>query len=287
MRPVFSFAFPLLLMYAAGCRFEVQGNDASSGTPPAPDLAARADSALDAGAHGFVDAAGSSTTTDASSPTCTLVSETFGASASTRWTLAGNAYLDPTSNELVLTTLHTNVAGSAFYDVPIYTQAFDATFTIGLLGGSGADGLALVFAKGTSAAGLGAYGNGVANTAWGLGYLGMDGWAVEFDTYKDSNNGDPDNNHVGYMDATTGKHWLTGSPTETLHSETRRNVHVRFTGAHLLVAVDGVDVIDADVPVPFTPDTYYFGFTGAAGGETDYHLISDFELMVGDPVTCF
>jgi len=47
-----------------------------------------------------------------------------------------------------------------------------------------------------------------------LGYQGMTGYAVEFDTYQ--NGSDPSGNHIAWMQASTGTHLLVGEPAFTL-----------------------------------------------------------------------
>jgi hypothetical protein len=223
-------------------------------------------------------------------PACTRVSETFDVDPSPRWALAGDASFDASAHVLQLTTTNIDVAGSAFFATAIFTPAFDVRFDFRIGDGTGADGMAFVFAKADSAAKLGPYGNGQLNSGWGLGYLNMDGFALELDTFKNSGNSDPDNNHVALMLASTGTHLLTASPpAPPLHASPSRSAHMRWTASHILVEIDGVKVLDEDLPpsIVFTPDQYWFGFTGAGGGFTDRHTVRDFNLVVGPAGVCF
>src|SRR5947209_4121233 len=109
--------------------------------------------------------------------------------------------------------------------------------------------IAWQLARTPSTPGLAPFGNGQPNTGYGLGYFGMDGIAVELDTFQNGGNGDPDNNHVALMRTSDGTHLLTGTPpAPPLHSSSGRTAHIRFTGAHVTVEIDNMKTIDADVP---------------------------------------
>ena len=227
---------------------------------------------------------------DLVTPPCVVVTESFAADPAASWTLLGDATYDAVGKRLQVTSLGNNVAGSAFYSQPLRTEAFDASFTFRISDGQGADGMAFVFAKATNATALVPFGNGQANLGYGLGYLGMKGFAVELDTFNNITNGDPNDNHVALMRASDGAHLLVGTPAQPpLHSSMERQAHVRFTGTHVLIEIDGVKIIEADLPSgsTFTTDEYYFGFTGSSGGWTDRHSITNFKLTVGAPGTCF
>ncbi len=220
---------------------------------------------------------------------CTHLSEPFSADAAKRWTLMGDATVDVSVGGLQLTSLGFNVAGSAFYDTPLREGAFDASFHFRVADGSGADGLAFVVARAASPGALPPYGNGGVNAGYGLGYLGMDGFAVEIDTFMNVGNGDPNANHVALVHTSDGAHLLTGTPTSPLRSTTARVAHIRMTATHLLVEIDGVAIIDGDLPTGFAPPTgdVYFGFTAAASALNDHHAVSDLTLDVGPAGVCF
>ena len=223
---------------------------------------------------------------DLASP-CTRVSATFADDPAARWSLMGDATVDAAG--LQLTSLGYNVAGSAFYDTAIASDAFDATFTFRMGDGSGADGLAFVVARATSAGALAPYGNGAINEGYGLGYLGMDGLAVELDTFMDVGNGDPNGNHVAVVRTSDGAHLLFASPGSLLRSTASRTAHVRVTSTHVIVELDGDRALDADLPsglsIPSGP--VFFGFTAASSALNDRHGIRDLTLIVGPAATCF
>jgi hypothetical protein len=274
--------FAICVLPVAGCRFDVTGLD--KGASVLPDLAMATPSGRDGSPSDPPDMA---RMRDAAAlpdmaETCVTISEPFDTST---WVLAGAASLD-SQQQMQLTTTEHNRAGSAFLSRSLYTPGFDANFHFRMWDGSGADGLAFVFAKAPNAAALGVYGDKQVNLAWSLGYLHMNGFAVELDTYQNDNNNDPNDNHVGFMVTSTGKHLLAGTPAVSLRNDAGHDAHVRFDGTHVRVDIDGSAVIDADVPAdpdsaPFAPDQYWFGFSGASGGLNDHHTVSDLTLVVG------
>jgi hypothetical protein len=312
-RRILEIAFIALLgSGAAGCRFAIPGLSIDAGaqagqaTPPltALDLAETQpgeamDLALGPTPPTTMDMARPLSIADMANSIdmtsgCVHVNETFASDPTARWTLQGNATYDANNQRLQVTSPDTNVAGSAFYNQPLFTVAFDARFDFRINDGSGADGLAFVLARSGSVAGLGPFGNGQMNMGFGLGYFGMDGLAIELDTFQNLSavpgQSDPDNNHVGFMLTAEGKHLLTGTPpAPPLHSGMTRTAHVRFTGAHVTVEIDGKKTLDGDVTAEanFNPGTFFFGFTGASGGITDRHTVTNFQLIVGPAGICF
>jgi hypothetical protein len=274
----------LVFGLAVGCRFDVLGSWSTSAPAAPPDLAAAPPPA----APDLGDEADLGATPDLLSP-CTRISDRFAADPTGRWALAGDASWDAAHQALQLTSVNFDVAGSAFWATPLYTPAFDARFDFRISDGSGADGLAFVFAKAASVGALVPFGNGQFNTGYGIGYLTMNGFAVELDTFPNFDRGDPNGNHVALVATASGTHLLTASPSSSLHGNGTRVAHIRFDGRHLLIELDGVKILDADLPktTTFVPDSYFFGFTAAAGGLTDHHAIGAFNLVVGPGDLCF
>ena len=267
---------------AAGCQFRpnplylppTSDLAPTAATPPAPDDLS-SPPATDLGAPG----------NDLLSP-CTHVSASFAAASVPDWSLMGDASLD--AGGLQLTSLGFNVAGSAFYGAAIASDAFDATFTFRISDGTGADGIAFVVARAASAGALAPFGNGALNEGYGLGYLGMDGFAIELDTFMDVGNGDPNGNHVALVRTSDGAHLLAGTPGSLLRSSTAQSAHVRLTRTHVLVEIDGGKALDADLPGAFAMPSgpVFYGFTAASSSFTDRHAISDLSLVVGPAAIC-
>ncbi len=190
------------------------------------------------------------------------------------WQLNGNSLLEGTS--LVLTKASGNQAGSAFWPTAVNPLNLSIEFTISIGGGSGADGLALVFAdpgKGAKPTSLGEHGGG-------LGFAGIPGIAVAFDTFKNSVN--PSNNFVGISDGRGSGagllHWLgTYTPTSSLRSGTHR-VKVSTAGGAIAIYLDGTKLGSLAVTLP---SSAYIGFSGGTGGLTDRHAVSQLSVAAG------
>jgi hypothetical protein len=190
------------------------------------------------------------------------------------WQLNGNALLE--SPSLVLTKATANQAGSAFWPTKVDPRNLAYEFTISIGGGSGADGLAFVIGDATrtaTAKSLGEQGGG-------LGFAKITGWAVAFDTYKNSAN--PSNNFVGISDGagtTAGTlHWLTTfNVAASLRTGTHK-VKVDTAGGAIAVWLDGTKLGNVSVTLP---SSAYVGFSGGTGGSTDRHAVTGFTVAAG------
>src|SRR5271154_2248695 len=121
------------------------------------------------------------------------------------WTLNGSAEL--TATELQLTEAAALQAGTAFWPNEVNAQNITVEYDATIGGGSGADGLALVFGDASS----GAAPTSLGLDGGGLGFSGIPGVAVALDTYKNEVN--PSNNFAGVSDGPTSTagdllHWL-------------------------------------------------------------------------------
>lgn len=193
------------------------------------------------------------------------------APATPAWTLNGNATL-PSAGVLKLTGLTRSVAGSAFFTAPLDSSrhlrvAFDTT--IGGGGTSGADGQTLVLADAAAArpTALGPSGGA-------LGYSGIPGIAVAFDTYRGAV--DPSANFVGIANGTNGAvdrlAWLaTSSAIPNLRTATR-HVVVDVDAGVMSVSIDGTQYLSQAVSLP---PNVLLGFTGATGWVLDNHQVSN------------
>jgi hypothetical protein len=182
------------------------------------------------------------------------------------WQLNGSAKLE--SPSLVLTGVGTFLGGSAFWPTQLSAQNRTIEFEMTIGGGTGADGLALVFAD----ASKGATPKSLGESGGGLGFGGIPGIAVAFDTYKNAVN--PSNNFVGISEAkgTEGRtlRWLsTANVTPSLRAT--HKIKVATEGGTVGVWIDGTKVGSFTVTLPTKA---YIGFTGATGGLTDRHAIA-------------
>ncbi len=184
------------------------------------------------------------------------------------WTLNGAAVLSGSS--LQLTPAVANSAGSAFWPQTVDPRALKIEYEATIGGGTGADGMALVFAdpsKGAKATSLGVGGGG-------LGFSGIPGLAVALDEYKNSVN--PSNNFVGVTDGPTAEapdlmHWLGTATLLSPLQEATHQITVTTTATTIIVAVDGTTVLSQPV---ILPSSAYIGFSAGTGGLTNRHAIA-------------
>ncbi|MET8536262.1 choice-of-anchor D domain-containing protein [Streptomyces sp. NPDC005065] len=181
------------------------------------------------------------------------------------WTFNGSAALSGT--DLVLTKAVQNTAGSAVQGTAVPSARLRANFTAAIGGGTGADGLAflLLDASRTTPKALGALGGG-------LGYSGLPGIAVTLDTRRNGN--DPSANFVGVAIGGTGdklQYAATSTAVPALRTGTHAVGVTVTTAGHLLVSIDGKQIIDTAVNLP---QNVLVGFSGATGGSTDNHTVS-------------
>jgi hypothetical protein len=190
------------------------------------------------------------------------------------WTHNGTASIAAgtvTSTQAVATS-----AGSAFFNVPLESRHLVVEFEQTIGGGTGADGQTLAFADASKATpkSLGASGGG-------LGFSGIPGIAVAFDTYKNSVN--PSNNFVGITNgpgsAPDLMHWLaTATAIPALRTGTHR-IKIEALSGTITVWIDGAQALSAAVALP---PKVLLGFTGGTGGLTDVHQAANV-LVTGDP----
>jgi hypothetical protein len=280
----------VLLCGGGGCTFNVRAADPSStiivvdmamsdlASPSSSDLASPSPSDL-------------AVLPDLANPACTHIDESFLSDPSARWAFDGAAVYDANAKALQINpALAVGSAGSAFFRTKTHMPAVDARFTFYMGDGSGADGMALVFAKADDVTDLVPFGDGERDDGFGLGYLGMNGFALELDTFKNLNNADPNDNHVALVVTASGTHFLSGSPSGAkLGNGTQRKAHLRFDGKHALVEIDDKIVIDSDFPstIVFKPDDYFIGFTAAGGGLPDRHRVHALSIVIGPADVCF
>jgi hypothetical protein len=201
-------------------------------------------------------------------------SGTIPAPVTPAWSLNGVATI--ASGVLKLTGTTATTRGSSFYTTPLdssrhLTVAYDQT--IG--GGSGADGMTLTLADAATATptALGA-------TGGGLGYTGIPGIAVAFDTYKGAV--DPSANFVGIANGTNGApdrlNWLATSTAIPALRTAVRHVVVDVNGGIVTVSIDGAPVLSQAVALP---PKVLLGFTAATGAVTDNHQVAN-AVISGD-----
>jgi hypothetical protein len=185
------------------------------------------------------------------------------------WQLNGTATLVGSALQLTAATAH--AAGSAFWPTAIDPRALRIEYEASIGGGSGADGLALVFgdpAKGATPTALGVEGGG-------LGFSGTPGLAVALDEYKNAVN--PSNDFVGVSDGPTAEgadllHWLGTANLLVPLQEATHHVTVTTTSTTITVAIDGTTVLTQAATLPASA---YLGFSAGTGGLTNRHAVAN------------
>jgi hypothetical protein len=183
------------------------------------------------------------------------------------WVRNGAAALNGT--DLVLTKAGGGSgSGSAIYPTAVPSAGLHATFTTEIDGGTGADGLTFALLDPANATA-----NSLGSAANGLGFAGLQGAAVALAT--DSNTQLNSSNFVGITTSTAG---ATGSLVYTASNTaipslraTTHAVTVDYTTAgHLVVHLDGTQVIDSAMQLP---PNVLVGFTAANGASDDNHIV--------------
>jgi hypothetical protein len=191
----------------------------------------------------------------------------------------GSASQDLIQGIAVLTQDNIMQTGSVFYKTPVEVSEFTASFDF--YAGSrfnGGDGMTFAVidsaTKTYSSIGLGGS---------GLGYQGLNGFAIEFDTSY-TNYIDVNNNHLGFdLNGSVGS--VAIAPTiPILETNTLHHAQVNFNNGAFSVYLDyAATPINYTMP-SFTPFTGYFGFTAATGIVDNYnkHYVDNFRLETPD-----
>ena len=188
------------------------------------------------------------------------------------WSHNGTATI--TSGAIRTTAAVSNSAGSAFFMTPLESRHLIVEFDQTIGSGTGADGQTLTFADASKAAttALGVQGGG-------LGFSGIPGLAVAFDTYKGT--GAPSNNFVGITEGPTSTtvpdvlHWLaTATPSASLRAT--HHIKVEVLNGAISVFIDSTKVLSATETLPAK---VLLGFTGGTGGQNDIHEVAN--VVVG------
>jgi hypothetical protein len=204
------------------------------------------------------------------------------------WQFNGSAAL-VSSCQLLLTPTATKLAGTAFYPVAQPSSKIaKITYDTTMGGGTGADGIGLMFANPTA----GATPTALGGTGGFMGLNGIPGNVVTLDTYK--NSGDPSANFVGLCTTNVTTGYVPGLKcTNTanvafplrgaLVLDAAATHHVVVTTAILSgktivksVTVDGNAIITNGL-MQLSP-TVLIGFGSATGTSTDTHIVSNISV---------
>jgi hypothetical protein len=192
------------------------------------------------------------------------------------WQLNGTAALEAPS--LVLTGATSFQAGSAFWPVQLDSHNLSIEFELSIGGGSGADGLALVFADATR----GAMPTSIGEDGGALGFGGIPGLALAFDTFKNAAN--PSSNFVGVSNGPGSGagllHWLGTANLAAPLRNTPHHVKVLTANGAIALWIDGAKVGSLAVTLP---SKSYIGFSAGTGNVNDRHAISQLLVTSSGP----
>ncbi len=188
------------------------------------------------------------------------------------WTYNGTA-LVATNGELHLTSgTVLNQAGSSFWPTPVSSAHLAVSFTSFIGSGTGGNGTAFVLGNATDSP------TSVGSSGVGLGYYGIPGIAVAFDTQQSP--GNPSANFVGITDGpllgqgTPELHWLnTATNVRSLLGPD--TITIVLNVGVLTVTIDGIQVLSQ--PVTVGPKVLV-GFSGSTGNLTDIHSVSNVSI---------
>ena len=184
------------------------------------------------------------------------------------WEISGNAFWDEANEWLTLTTGGQFQSGTAFQtQQTVEADNIDITFLMyaGNRDG-GADGMSLTVID------VDRMSTFVGGTGNGLGYAGLPGWTVEFDTYCNAGIDETCDDHVSFH--LDGDHTIPQFTTvvPNLENDQWQPVRVVMDGSQLTVTLDGVEILSETVE-GLTSFTGYVGFTAATGSYTNSHLV--------------
>jgi hypothetical protein len=191
------------------------------------------------------------------------------------WSYNGTAHMS--GSDTALDTATPSVAGTAIYPHAVSTANITAQFEVQIGGGTGANGMAFALLNpGTPANSVGSNGRN-----FGLGGLG--GAAVLLSTYPVY--GVASNNFISVVTLSNGG--LNFVATRVPLGQLRSGLHMievtvvkQASGSSLVtVYMDGLEVIQTHSLT--LPSTAMPAFSGATGGLTDVHTVSNATIAVG------
>ncbi|HEX8793733.1 MAG TPA: hypothetical protein VF765_22475 [Polyangiaceae bacterium] len=200
------------------------------------------------------------------------------------WTANGNAAYDATDNAAQLTDPTNSESGNWIYDNAIYVDSVTVQFDFYIGGGTGADGMGLMFETNGSSVVGGGFG--------GLGITGFSGFGVEIDEYDNMSCLDDSANHIGIdtldpcASGIPNSQVINDSPGITVADGNWHTMVVQVANGAFTVTADGNVEFSAYTPSGWANGNYYLGFGGGTGGLNNYHLVRNVNVSFASP-HCF
>jgi hypothetical protein len=184
-------------------------------------------------------------------------------SDSGNWTYTGDAYLDRASGDVVLTQNKNGQVGGIWLK-DIINGPFKASFNYKAGGGAGADGLVFMFYK---------------NYRYdqpGGGSLGFGdgGYGIEFDSWSNQPQNDPQGKHIALIRDRTSNH-LAYTLFNGVNDNLWHHVVVDVNNGQVTVDVDGRRMLTQS---GINQIYGSIGFAAATGGANDWHRIDKIEI---------
>ncbi len=214
-------------------------------------------------------------------------------------TINGDAAVVTSGSDAVLRLVAAanNQGGSAFRTTVYPAAAFETRFSFRITnpggfsdseGRSGADGFAFVIQPNS---------NSVGGVGGGMGYAGVtNSVAIEFDTWKNESESDPDGNHVAihYEGVTTHTSGDSASLSDSMESGNLWTVWVDYNGTTMSVYMtEGTTrpatptlQQDVDLTATLVDGSSFIGFTAATGGAYENIDIVDWEFFGNEDSEC-
>ena len=192
------------------------------------------------------------------------------------WDSTGCSSVDEVNGVLLLTEEEGWCRARFFLDQPHlideFTVEFD--FRMGRSSTLGGDGFTFAFVEEVEYGTPGS--NYVHNSGKWLDFEGASGYAVEFDTYHNSETDPGPANHIAIIQDSVTNH-LGFADAGDLEDGVWHHAHIAFNQGHIETCVDGVLVLSHTIQ-GFQPFEGYFGFTAATGTAVNYHEIDNIRL---------
>jgi len=191
------------------------------------------------------------------------------------WSYNGNSFMDGPDTRL--TGALTSQNGSVVYPVAVASNGLRVKFNEQIGGGTGADGMTFSLLNPATAS------TGMGSGGFGLGFAGLSGVAVVFDTHVTT--GYPSSNFAAISSAATSAGVLKLTKAVNEIGQLRAGTHsveVSVSGGVLTVFFDGEQIFGLNVTLP---STVKLAFTGATGGLTDVHEVRNAAISVGAPAS--
>jgi len=201
-----------------------------------------------------------------------LWNEDFNTYNSVSYYVNGNAYYSTEEQNFVLTTPQTYINGRIFNTTQFYLDQFIAEFDFLIGGGTGAEGIILAWVP--------EY-NYATSNGGSLDFNNTNGYAVEFDTYTNTN--DISEEHIGLIFNKATNHLAQVSlPNNTIEDNTWHHTKIDFNRGKLLVYLDNILYLVYNIQ-DYIPFYGYFGITGSTGAQTNYHMIDNINIRQISP----